>query len=251
MTAISRRAFHGGTLGSLLTYSLLETLFADDAFSSEVKPIAAQWLRQLDELGRQCKGQKISQLQWQEQVEALLAKVDLEELIRFIDLDKLTEGIKLRDKGARSIRPKFPEVEGLPTSLVFGRQVFAMKKGRSVVPHGHNNMATAFIVLRGKFQGRHYDRLADEEEHMIIKPTIDRGFGPGEYSTVSDEKDNVHWFQATSGEGYIFNFHVLGVNAAAKRKTGRVYIDPAGEKLKDGTIRARRINAARAHDLYG
>ncbi len=31
---------------------------------------------------------------------------------------------------------------------------------------------------------------------MIIKPTIDRKFSPGECSTVSDYKDNVHWFQA-------------------------------------------------------
>jgi len=249
--SLTRRAFAQSTLGSLLTYSLLETLLVEEAIGGEIKPLAAAWLADVDRLGREVKGQKITQLQWQEKVEALLAKVDLADLLKFIDFEKLTAGIKLRDKGARSIRPKFPKVEGLPTDLVFGRQVFAMKEGRSVVPHGHNNMATAFLVLQGSFRGRHFDRLADEEKHMIVKPTIDRTFKPGEYSTISDHKDNVHWFQAASETGYIFNFHVLNVNAEPEKKTGRVYIDPAGEKLSGGKIRARLINAAEAHDLYG
>ncbi len=54
-------------------------------------------------------------------------------------------------------------------------------------------MATAFLILQGDFQGKHYDRLEDDKEHMIIRPTIDREFHPGEYSTVTDVKDNVHW----------------------------------------------------------
>jgi hypothetical protein len=37
-------------------------------------------------------------------------------------------------------------------------------------------MATAFLILKGEFHGRHYDRVADEDEHMLIKPTIDRKF---------------------------------------------------------------------------
>ncbi len=59
-------------------------------------------------------------------------------------------------------------------------------KGRSIVPHGHNNMATAFDVLKGEFHGRHFERVED----MVIEPTIDRKFGPAEASTISDYKDN-------------------------------------------------------------
>ena len=81
-----------------------------------------------------------------------------------IDFDKLRQ-VEFKDRGERSLRFKFPEVEGLPTDLVFGHQVFALQKGRSVAPHGHNNMATAFLILQGEFQGRHYDRLEDEAEH--------------------------------------------------------------------------------------
>ena len=70
-----------------------------------------------------------------------------------------------------------------------------------MVPHGHNNMATAFIILKGDFHGRHYDRLEDEQDHVIIRSTIDKQFGPGGFSTISDFKDNVHWFKATSEPG--------------------------------------------------
>src|SRR4029434_1505836 len=104
----------------------------------------------------------------------------------------------------------------------------------SVIPHGHNNMATAFLILKGDLQGRHYDRLEDAKDYFIIKPTIDRKFVPGECSTVSDYKDNVHWFRAQSEPAFIFNLHVLDVKPASKLPTGRVYIDPSGEKLDGG-----------------
>ena len=85
---------------------------------------------------------------------------------------------------------------------------------------------------------------------MIVKPTIDRGFGVGEFSTVSDFRDNVHWFKATSETAYIFNIHVLNVDPDVKKR-GRVYIDPNGEQLAGGKIRARRLSAGEAYRLYG
>ena len=250
MDAISRRDFAGAALGSLLTYSLLETLFARDAFADEIKPLAAQWLAQLDELARDVKGEdaKLSQLDWQKQVEALMAQANLPDLLKFIDFEKLTANLPLREHGKHSLRAKFPEVEGLPTKLVFGHQVFALHKGRSVAPHGHDNMATAFLILKGDFHGRHYDRLEDDDEHMIVRPTIDRPFTVAEYSTISDFKDNVHWFQATSDMGFIFNIHVMSVRPG---RTGRVYIDPNGEKLSEGRIRAKKLSAEEAYKLYG
>ena len=84
---------------------------------------------------------------------------------------------------------------------------------------------------------------------MIIRPTIDESFTVGGCSTVSDQKDNVHWFKATSETGFIFNIHVL--NVVEGRKTGRVYVDPDGEALSGDRIRARRIKAAEAYKLYG
>lgn len=250
MQEITRRSMGRDTLGALLTFSLLETCFARDAFGKEVKPIASEWLAQVNQMSKDLRGAKMKQTDWQDQVEELYQHVDLAELLAFLDFKKLTAKIPFREKGERAVRPKLPQVEGLPTRLIFGHQIFALKKGRSVVPHGHDNMATSFLILQGDFHGRHFDRLKDEPEHMIVKPTIDRDFEPGEFSTISDHRDNVHWFTAKTETAFLFNIHVLNVDPTVK-KNGRVYIDPEGEKLADGTIRARRINAREANQKYG
>ena len=85
---------------------------------------------------------------------------------------------------------------------------------------------------------------------MIVKPTIDRAFKPGEYSTITDFKDNVHWFKASSPTGFIFNIHVLNLRPDADR-TGRVYIDPLGEKISGGRIKAPRISSAESLKRFG
>jgi len=249
MSQVSRRQFSTETVGALLTFSFLETIYESDAFSAEIKPIAAQWLKDLNDLGKELKGGKVKQVDWQKKVEGLFAKANLKDLMKYINFKKLTANLKLRDKGERSLRARFPKVEGLPTNLVFGHQVFAVKKGASVVPHGHNNMATAFLVLDGSFHGRHYDRLKDEKKHMIIKPTIDKSFKAGGYSSISDHKDNIHWFKATSDKAFIFNIHVMGLTKG--KRTGRVYIDPDGDRISGGRIRARRISSKEVYKKYG
>ncbi len=247
----TRRTFNKRAIQSLLTFSLLDTLCLNDVFAAKVKPITAKWVAELNALGREVKDEKIKQVQGQKKVQELFAKVDLPELLKLVDFEDLTKKIKYRESGALSLRCKFPEIEGIPTKLVFGKQIFALKKDCSVVPHGHNNMATAFLILKGDLHGRHYDRLADEPKHFIIKPTIDRKFGPGKFSTVSDFKDNIHWFKAITEPAFIFNIHIVGLNPGSKKRTGRVYLDPNGERLEGGLIRAPRINYKEAKERYG
>ena len=251
MEQLSRRTLCKQTLGSTLTFALLESLWQSEAFGSDVKPLVHKWVADVDALGREVKGQKVSQIIWQQKVEALFAQVDLSELLKLVDFERLTKDIKVPDNGAKSLKFQFPDVEGIPRNLVFGKQIFALNKDRSVVPHGHNNMATAFLILGGNLHGRHYDRLEDEEDHIIIRPTIDRSFAPGEYSSVSDYKDNIHWFKAESDRAYIFNIHVLDTRPDSDLKTGRVYLNPNGEELKGGLIRAPRISHTQSHKLFG
>jgi hypothetical protein len=251
MPGVTRRTFNKETLGSLLTLSLLETVFERDAFAKELKPLAANWLTEVNQISRDMRGKKITQVQWQEQVEKLMDQADIQDLLKFLDFEKLTKDVKYKDHGERSLRPKFPEIEGLPKELVYGTQLFALKRGRSVVPHGHMNMATAFIVCKGEFHGRHYDKLEDNDETMVIRPTIDKKFGPGGYSSISDDKDNVHWFKTISDTGFIFNIHVYNVIRRKGIKTGRVYIDPDGEQLSTGRILAKKIGSQEAHEKYG
>ncbi|HIG82624.1 MAG TPA: hypothetical protein EYG31_05020 [Porticoccaceae bacterium] len=251
---ILRRNFTKNSVKTILSISLLEHLCATDLLAAKDKYTAKKWLHSVHEIGLSVKETKISQIQWQKQIEELFQnKIELNELLKLINFDQIEKSAKFVDNGARSIRPNLPKSNGYPERLVFGSQVFALKKGRSVVPHGHNNMATAFIVLKGNFHGRHYDRISDEKDHMIIKPTIDDKFGPGQTSSISDEKDNVHWFKAENEPAFIFNIHVLGLpnKKGAPKRTGRLYIDPEGEKLGNGLIRAPFIDSKKAHQKYG
>jgi hypothetical protein len=184
-------------------------------------------------------------------MEDLYRRVDLPSLVALVKLDDVEKRAKLPANGAASIGFDLSKVQGLPAQLGFGRQVFGCKKGRSIVPHGHSNMCTGFIVLKGKWAGKHYDRLETHKSHYLIKPTIDQEFGPGELSTISDHKDNVHWFKAVSETAYIFNVHVSGYDPAIPGSSGRLYLDPDGEKVAGGLIRAAKMTSAECHKKYG
>jgi hypothetical protein len=243
---MNRREFSG----TVLTYGLLQMLWARDLFAAEVKPIVAQWFKDLNALGQDLKGQKLKDTEFQAKMEELYKKVDLADLSSFIELDKIAEKVKLPANGAFSAGFEVSQIEGLK-SLTFGRQIFCLKKDRAVVPHGHSNMCTGFIVLRGTFRGRHYDRLETKDDHYIIKPTIDREFKAGGASTISDHKDNIHWFTCTSDSGYIFNAHVTGYDPKITEPSGRLYLDPDGEKLSGGLIKAAKMSSGDCHKKYG
>jgi len=247
----TRREFTRHALQSLTALALIEGLAAHRLFGADVRPIVDGWFRELDAITRDVHDHKVKDVEFQVALEALYRRVDLSALLRTLDFDRIAAGVNYPALGAKSLPVSFDAVAGLPTSLVFGRQIFAMTKGRSVVPHGHNNMATGFLVLKGNLRGRHYDRLEDHQDHYIIRPTIDRTFTPGEFSTVSDHKDNVHWFTAESETAFIFNIHVMETNPENPNGAARVYVDPVGEPIAGGLIKAPKLTYGKATQLYG
>jgi hypothetical protein len=251
MTLDSRRSFNHQLLGSLLTYGLIETLYQRNLFADGVKPIVHRWMVELHDMSKDLKAHKLKDTDFQTKLEDLYKRVDLSELITLLDLDRLARSVKFPERGAASLGLDLTKVEGLPKQLVFGKQIFAVRKGRSIVPHGHDNMCTGFIILRGDFLGKHYDRVEDNKDHYLIRPTIDRMFKPGECSTISDHKDNVHWFKGDSDTGFVFNIHVMGYNPENVKTSSRVYVDPEGEKTAGGLIVARKISSAECHKKYG
>lgn len=246
----SRREFHAKLIGSAISFALIETLWSRDLFAEDAKPTIGKWFTELTAMTKDLKGQKLTDVQFQSKMEDLYKRVDLAELCKLVKLDDI-EKKPLPGSGASNVGFDLSKVEGMPADIGFGKQIFGCKKGRSIVPHGHANMCTGFIILKGKWHGRHYDRLETKADHYIIKPTIDRTFGPGELSTISDHKDNIHWFEATSDVGYIFNVHVIGYDKTIKESSGRLYLDVNGEKLSGGTIKAPKMTSAECHKKYG
>jgi hypothetical protein len=247
----SRRAFTRQALQSLTAVALLEGLAARRLFGDDVRPVLDGWLKELNTISRDVRDHKVKDVEFTRLLEALYRRVDLDALLKSLDFDRIAREVNYPAIGAKSLPVDFDKVSGLPTSLVFGRQIFAMKKGRSVVPHGHDNMATGFLVLKGNLRGRHYDRIEDHKDHYIVRPTIDKSFAPGEFSTVSDHQDNVHWFTAESETAFIFNVHVTETDPGNPKKPGRIYVDPMGEKLSGGLIKAPKITYGEVNRKYG
>ena len=251
MENLSRRQFIQNTLGSVLTFSLVSSLCGAQTLKGSVKAMAQRWVLEMEEVTAAMRNGKITQAKWQTQIESLLGKVDLKDLLKAIDYDRLAKAAIFPEDHESAENVDFSGIKGLPAEPSFNPYFYALKKGVAIVPHGHRNMTSMHMVIKGDSHGWQYERVADEPGHLIIKPTIDTVLKPGGVSTVSDESNNIHWFKALTEPVFMFNIGVFGVKPA-ESFTGRDYIDPSnGEKLKDGTIRARRIEKEEAYKLYG
>jgi len=246
----TRRDFNSRLVQSLVAFGLVEALWARDLFADPIKPTIQSWLKDLTDMTRDLRGQKLTDLEFQTKMEDLYKRVDLKALCTLIKLDEL-EKKPLPPNGAANAGIDLTTVQGLPKDTGFGKQIFGCKKDRSIVPHGHANMCTGFIILKGTWRGKHYDRIETHDDHYVIKPTIDKEFGPGDLSTISDHKDNIHWFKAMSEGAYIFNVHIIGYDPTIKETSGRLYLDPDGEKLSGGRVKALKMSSSDCHKKYG
>ena len=173
-----------GGIGALVSWALLDTLVTRRLLADEVAPLVDRWARDLVTQCADLRRRTISPIDWQAHVERLLATVDLDDLLRYIDFERLTRALELPELGATTARVEFPRLDGAPEPPQLYRKIFGLKRGRAIIPHGHRNMVSAHLVLRGEFHLRHYDRVEDQGHHLVIRPTIDRSAGPGEASSI-------------------------------------------------------------------
>ena len=73
-----------------------------DAFADEVKPTTTRWLADVNQLGQDLKAEKLPQVEWQKKIEELFARVDLPDLLRLIDFERLTANVKYVERGAEA-----------------------------------------------------------------------------------------------------------------------------------------------------
>jgi hypothetical protein len=248
---VTRRAFLDAGFTSLLTVSFLETLAGAEAVPSPVGPILDSWLRRLHGHCADLRGRAIPALVWQEEVDALLERVPLGDLLKLIDFEQMVQRVRLPDDRATTRDPVFPPLEGLGERSPHIRRVFLLGRRRAIVPHGHRNMASGHLVIHGSLRVRHFERVRDEPEHLILRPTIDTESRPGWATTVSDDKDNVHWLVATSDVAATFDVIVTGLDPHQPTRFTD-FVDPRrGEPLGDGTIRAPRLGGDEVFERYG
>jgi hypothetical protein len=248
---ISRRVFLEAGLTSLLSVMFLEALAAAEVIPPAVEPILAGWLRGLHGYSADLRRGAIPATVWQSEVHALLERVPLDELLRLIDFEQMVRLVELPDDRATTRDPVLPPLDGLPGPVPHIRRVFMLRKGRAIVPHGHRNMASGHLVIHGSLRVRQFERVRDEPKYLVLRPTSDSESHPGSASTVSDDRDNVHWLVATSDVAATFDVIVPGLNPA-KPTHFTDFVDPRrGDPIGDGTIRAPRLGADEVFERYG
>lgn len=258
----SRRDFLTSAATSFAILSLLETAFLQNAIAASIRPTLSKWLSQINEISHSVKQQKISQQEWQSAVESLYDRIPLDDFLKFIDFDKVAQSTNHTSNGESFVDFVFPKVDGIPAKTFFYKDMAGFRKGCSIPPHGHNHLVSSFLVLNGSLHGRHFDRIEDEDESLTIRPTIDRRFQKGDFSTVSQTKDNIHWFTALEDNTFIIDFGVSNLKPSGSMqplphqqplKSGRIYLDIAKSHTLDesGNLRTQRISETQAYQIYG
>src|SRR6202158_4803266 len=229
---LSRRTFTRNMLGPLLTCSLVKNLEKVDALANTVKPIVRKWLIEMEHVTQQLRQGKIKTIEWQAQIESLLSRVELNDLLSAIDYNRLAKTAVFPEDHESAEDVDFSQNEGLHAELSFAPYFYAMKRGVAIVPHGHRNMTSMHMMLKGQAHSWQFERVSDEGQYLTIRPTIDKVLNVGAVSTISDQRDNIHWFKALSEPVFMFNIGVFRINPSEAFKA-RDYIDPlGGEKLK-------------------
>src|SRR4051794_8975073 len=103
MTLPSRRTVNQQLLSSLMAYGLIETLFDRGLLADAVRPVIHRWLGDLHTLGQDLKDQKLKDVDFQAKLEELYRRVDLAELAKFLDLDRVAKNVKYPARGAASL----------------------------------------------------------------------------------------------------------------------------------------------------
>ena len=249
---LTRRHFNTSLLGSVFTFSLVETLFSHDALAKPIRAEVKYWLAEVEEASRAMQKQKLKQIEWQQKIAEIFSRVEQKDLLRSLDFDRISKQMKIvgSQEAVSETLPK--HIEGMPKELSFSTYIYGMKKSGVIPPHCHQNMTSMHMPIGGGLHAWHFDRVADEANHLIIKPTMDKTLTLGEVTTVSDEKDNVHWFKPTSDVAYTFNILVVEIDPT-KKSTGRqFYLDAAhGEKTDSDKLRVKKLNSKDAYRIYG
>jgi len=253
MTPTSRRRFVEDLLALIPAYAALGFLFEHDLFAAQTRPAAYRWLLDVQEASRSLSGGRLRPAQWQAALETLFGGVTLPEMLRLVDFDRLAPAMERPSDRAAARKIELPAVEGLPEPAAFFTKVFALGPDVAIVPHGHRNMASMHVVLSGEIRLRHFDRVQDEAGHMLIRPTIDRTATPGDFSSISSQKDNIHWLANTgAGPAYTLDIIVDNLDPTLGFPYRMDFVDVAGgEKAEGDMIRAPRVSFERALALYG
>ena len=132
MSPFDRRQILGTAFGASLVLLTGQTrAFAHGSLARD----ADTWLSDADALTAALRGETLSIEQWREGLDELFSQIALEDLLAAIDFETLRARAGYADLGVATA-----SVSTGGERLSFYPKIFAVNEGRSIIPHGHQNM---------------------------------------------------------------------------------------------------------------
>ncbi|HVE82347.1 MAG TPA: hypothetical protein VND93_05855 [Myxococcales bacterium] len=252
---MNRRAFLLGSARLAAWYGVLELGAGARAWAQGVEPVIRKWMKELAEICAAVEAGTLAPPAWQTAIERLHASVPLEEIIRFVDLEAALARIRAPERKLGAVEDvRWPGAgPGLPR---FGHKLFVYRKGACTPPHAHNHLVSAHLVLKGQIRARTFNRLQDLERSILIQPTGDRTLGPGHTVSMSDDRDNVHWFEGASDVSVSFDVPVGDISPGKAYRQpaevyNQIYLDPTVAARADGRIEAPILKFRESVQKFG
>jgi len=185
-------------------------------------------------------------------MDVLYREVNIDTLLKQIDFNKVINSpeFDFNDKGEKFVEVPFLAHPGIPENMNVITKIAKVIKGKSIPPHGHINMTSAFLTLSGEFHVRQFDRLYYDDNFFYIRLISDHYSRRGHWNSQSDYKTNVHWLTAMTDDTYLFSVKLIKIDPN-KHYSSRHCIDPNGKQIGGDIIKAERISPERAFDLFG
>ena len=234
---------HLGTLTLFLSLGVNTKAFAGSAGRD-----IPNWINRIDELSALLRGGVLSVANWRVGLTELFNQIDIQDILKDINFEDLKRVTKFADLGVATARIDLGK--GVIRKLRFYPKLFVVGKGRAIIPHGHNNMVSAHLTLRGKFHLRQYDQLGINETHMLVRPSFDGHVGIGEVSSIGEAHDNVHWFVAQE-PSYTLDTVITGLHDTNASHYDIYNLDMDMAQTEGDTLRVPRIGVQEALAKYG
>lgn len=234
---MSRRNWIGGVLATFPIYAFLAEIGAAQE-TRGARLSAGGWIKRQQEIALALSRGELRLQQWQAEVESLSRAVDFPELMAEIgraEVKIVADGMPT-DPVKRSIT--FHDETGARRKLRYATALFTFARDHVITPHAHRNMVSAHLVVEGAFRVRNFDRVRDEDGAIVIRPTVDETIAAGDISTMSADRNNIHWFVPQADRAATFDVIV----SALDRSEPSFKIEPVdpvrGTRLADGSVRA-------------
>ncbi len=201
-----------------------------------------RWARALVDLNDAVAQGRLPVREWQTRVARLNTSVPLADLARYLDVEETTRRFRYPTRLAETADPRLPpQVLDPHRHRSWFIRVFGMRKGGAVIPHVHNAMVSAHLVISGEFHARTFDRVKDLKDAVVLKPSIDRALRPGEIITMSDQRDNGHWLDALADRSMTFDVGVVGARPSwtyglKANEYNMIFVDAGVRPERDGHV---------------